>query len=63
MSELVDRLKPHVIEISRLAKRGNPHAREIVELYELHRSCPRDPGAYGLCMAALTEWLKKRERR
>lgn len=60
MSELVDKLKPHVVTIARLAKRGDNAARQIIDLYELHRAAPRDPGAYGLCMAALDQWLKKK---
>lgn len=37
---------------------GEEQATRVIELYEMHRKVPADPGALGLCMAAYDEWRK-----
>lgn len=57
---LTETLRPHVKAIKADAESGNPRAREIITLYEMHRDCPNDPGAYGCCQAAFDEWWRDR---
>lgn len=55
-NELTEMLRPHVIDLHRDAAKGNRCARHIIDLYEMHRSCPNDPCAFALCVAALAAW-------
>jgi hypothetical protein len=57
---LGDRLKPHVPAIEADAKAGNADAQQIISLYQMHVTCPHDPGAPALCAAAFDAWLRKR---
>lgn len=59
--QLVAMLKPFVQDIKDSAACGNPHAKQIINLYELHRACPSDPGAIGLCHAAFELWRAQHE--
>ena len=38
---------------------GDTLAASVLSLYDLHRKCPSDPGAYGLFIAAYSEWKKR----
>lgn len=38
------------------AHKGDARAKEVIALYRLHRSCPHDPAAIALCVAAFDEW-------
>lgn len=57
MSALSEELKPWAKSISAADAMGDKLAGEIIDLYDLHRSCPNDPAAVGLCRAALKGWL------
>ena len=58
---VADTLRPHVAEVEADAAAGDAKAQRVIDLYEMHRTCPNDPGARGLCLAAFADW--KRDRR
>ncbi len=60
---LADKLRPHVKDIIAAADDGDKKAAEIISLYRMHQSCPRDPGAPALCEAAFMEWLKSQAKK
>ena len=57
---VADLLRPHVPDIKADAAAGNVKAQFIIDMYEMHRACPRDPGAHGLCIAAFEDWQRER---
>lgn len=59
---LYDKLVPYAKTIKAEAVAGNELARRVILLYELHHKSPFDPGAQGLCEAALDAWLEKRTK-
>lgn len=58
MSDLTEKLRPHVKDIMESAAAGNDHAAAVMTLYGMHRKCPGDPGAIGLCEAAFDDWRR-----
>lgn len=61
MEQVYDYLKVNGLKIGELAKKGNKLARQIIGLYDMHHKCPGDPGAQGLLMASLEEYIEDRE--
>jgi hypothetical protein len=55
---LAELLRPHAIAIDRAAAMGDQKAKQIVALYNMHVSCPREPAAPVLCAAAFEDWRK-----
>ena len=65
MSDLDDLLRPHAKALENDVRfHGGKRAKmaeEVISLHQLHRACPSDPGAVGLCRAAFEEWQKVRK--
>lgn len=57
---LADKLRPYVEELKAEAGLGGPLATQIITWYEMHRTCPGDPGAPVVCEQYFNEWLGKR---
>ena len=62
MSDITEKLRPHVAAIQEDVKGGDlelrRHAAAIINLHCMHVDCPGDPGAPALCEAAFNEWKK-----
>ena len=57
---LADKLRPYVEAIKADASMGGRLAYQIISLYQMHVSCPADPGAPALCEAVFDDWKKER---
>lgn len=58
---LADKLRPYVKQLQEDANEGGWLAQQTIEMYKMHCSCPRDPGAPALCEAFFNDWLKAKE--
>ena len=56
---LSERIKPYVERIETQAARGDSLAQQIINLYEMWRAVPNDPGSHGLCEGAFVHWLHR----
>jgi hypothetical protein len=63
MQRLDDLIRPHVPAIVSAARAGDRDAQEIMNLYQLHVTCPEDPGAPTLCRAVFDSWIEKNDDR
>lgn len=57
MNPLTELLRPHVATLETEARAGDAKARQVINLYQMHVACPRDPAAPAFCRAAFEEWL------
>lgn len=60
MTDLVEKLKPHVKAIMDDAAAGDFRAKEIITLYRMWERCPSDHAAPALCEATFNDWLKRK---
>lgn len=61
MITLADKLRPYVEQIKADASAGNVKAKQVIDLYQMHASCPSDPGAPALCEAVFEDWKAKKK--
>lgn len=54
-------VKPHVEALIQAKNRGDKNAAQVIICYNMHVQCPGDPGAVGLCEAALGAWLRSKD--
>lgn len=60
MEAIYSYLKIHKNKIIEEAENGDPLARRIMQVYELHRTCPSDLGAQGILQGMIAEHEKTR---
>lgn len=58
---LADKLRPHVEALKADAAHGNHKAEQVIRMYQMHCTCPNDPGAPVMCESYFGEWLKERQ--
>ena len=56
-NSLTEKVRPHVQALQDAAAKGDNKAQQVINLYQLYVNFP-EPGAEGLCSAALDDWLK-----
>lgn len=59
VAALLRRLECHGSAVGTAARSGDADALQVVTLYKMLFDCPSDPGALGLCEAALDAFLRK----
>ena len=57
---LTKMLRPYVADLKRDAVNGNNDAAQTIKWYQMHCSCPRDPGAPVVCEEMFKAWLTSR---
>ena len=59
MEEIYSYLKKEKDNIENQGEKGCAICQQIINVYGLHYSCPRDPGARGILSALVDDYRKK----